>query len=277
MAKQKLTDKNPRENSGRDVIRRFNYQFRKTAEASLAILEGNGLERVFCDYQDDYVLKVVEDEKAVFLFHQVKTKKNESELWGRNDLFGIAEKGKNKVKKGKGKKSFVGKLFHHHLNFGPACKSVHLITNALFKDELEQLKRDVSKSDTIEQFKKENQLGAQIIDFFETEFKDARPETIYEFLEKLNLEPSAGELNPIPGNQEALYLRRIYDYTEVDLYQSEADRIAASLYEIIRQKSIADIPENVTEEELNKYASVDFWDVFSVLSILIRPHKWSTF
>lgn len=267
MSKSKLTDKKPRENSGRDVIKRFNYQFRKTAEASLKLLDDKSLERVFCDYQDDYVLKVIEGNEAVFLFHQVKTKKKESEIFGRNDVFGITETKSKNFKKGKGKKSFGGKLFYHHLNFGKSCKSVHIITNALFKDELEKLISDAKSSSDYNKLNGSNNLASRIIEYFQSEFKDATQENIFEFLNKLNLEPSAGKLNPNPGDQEATYLARIYNYTEVSLEQSQADRIAAALYELIRQKSIADIPSDVTENDLNKYASIDFWDVFKILSI----------
>lgn len=79
MPNSKISSKKPRETAGRDTILRFDYQFRRTAEASLQLLENGNLERVFCDLHDDYVLKIWENEKALFLFHQVKTKKKDGD------------------------------------------------------------------------------------------------------------------------------------------------------------------------------------------------------
>ncbi len=53
-----LHEVSPRENSGRDTIARYQSQFRAAAYESLSLLEDDVLDRVYCDYQDDYIAQI---------------------------------------------------------------------------------------------------------------------------------------------------------------------------------------------------------------------------
>lgn len=263
--KKKLTDVKPRETSGRDTILRFDYQFRRTAEASLRLLEEKNLERVFCDYQDDYVLKVWENDNAVYMFHQVKTKKNDGDQWDQKEIFGLNQKKKSKT--GEGKSSIAGKLFCHHIEFGTSCKSVHIVTNAHFQEDIDQLLKDSLSAKSKKALENSNTLSKKLFGFFATEFPNATETEIFEFLKKLDLKPNSGKLHDPDGDEEHLYLKRIYDYSEVEINQSQASRIASSLVMLVKKKSIAEIRPTVSEKDLEKFASIELSDVLQVLSI----------
>ena len=48
----------PIEDVGRDTISRFDMQFQAAAAyAALEILDGNGIDCVYCDYHDDFVVR----------------------------------------------------------------------------------------------------------------------------------------------------------------------------------------------------------------------------
>ena len=271
MAKKRLSDSPPRETAGRDTILRFDYQFRKTAEASLRLLEEKDLERVFCDYHDDYVLKVWENKTAVFMFHQVKTKGKEAEQWTRKEIFGIGERMKSKA--GEGKSSIAGKLFFHHISFGPNCKSVHIVTNAHFKEEIDALVQDVRSAKVAQDLHSKNDFSKKIFEFFATEFENTTEDGIFDFLKKLEVRSNSGKLHDPNGDEEAIYLKRIYDYSEISLAQSQAKKIGQSLLSLVKKKSIAEIPGNVTEADLEKYASIELSDVLQVLSISQAAYK----
>ncbi len=266
MAKKKASEVVPREVAGRDVILRFDYQFRRTAEACLQLLEDKNLERVFCDYHDDYVLKVWEGEDALFLFHQVKTKKKDSEQWTRKEVFGVGTKKAGQLIAGDGKGSIAGKLFYHHLEFGPNCRSVHIVTNAHFKEEIEEVITAAAAASTPKELSSSTKLSDLVLSFFATEF-GATPDDVLTFFKKFELRADAGKLKDPNNDEHGLYLKRIYDYSEVELNQSQASRIAASLITLIKNKSVTEIPPNVSEQELEKFASVEQSDVIKVLSI----------
>jgi hypothetical protein len=52
-----IHDKAPREEVGRDTTARFRMQFQAAAYATLEILSGNEVDRVYCDYHDDFVVR----------------------------------------------------------------------------------------------------------------------------------------------------------------------------------------------------------------------------
>lgn len=66
----------PRENVGRDTIARFQAQFRGAAFECLSLLEDDDLDRVYCDYQDDFVSRLNIDGNHIYNFYQVKTKRS---------------------------------------------------------------------------------------------------------------------------------------------------------------------------------------------------------
>ena len=261
----------PREMVGRDTGKRYQFQYRKAAEACLRLLEDGELERVYCDYHDDYVLKVIEGKNAFYLFHQVKTKSKKDGVWNSNDIFGIP---KTKIKKGgmptknKGKDSIAGKLFYHHINFGEKCKSVHIVTNAEFDNAIQNLISDSANTNSPKELAEKNSLAKVIVEFFESEFDGISKDDVFKFLKLVKLEPKSGSLDDDISAQGSIFIEKINKYTEISLTEPEAEGIAKSLIDLVRNKSITTIDaESMTEEDIDQNSSIHLNDILSILSI----------
>ncbi|WP_228476996.1 dsDNA nuclease domain-containing protein [Pseudomonas aeruginosa] len=85
----KLHEVKARELNGRDTIHRFKAQFKAASLECLALLEDGAIERVFCDYHEDYVVKFVDDGEIYYRFVQVKTKTKQNHLYNILEIFGI--------------------------------------------------------------------------------------------------------------------------------------------------------------------------------------------
>jgi hypothetical protein len=104
------------------AIERFDKQFRAAAYAALEILEGKEVDRVYCDYQDDYVVRRIEASGNRYHFVQVKTKGQRNYLWTLVDVFALKAGKKapsaDEVQLKAVADSFAGKLYLHTVNFG---------------------------------------------------------------------------------------------------------------------------------------------------------------
>ena len=98
----------PRETSGRDTIARYQAQFRAAAYECLSILTRKTIDRVYCDYHDDYVSREPNGDKRLYHFFQVKTKGKRNHQWNRLDLFGIPKK--KKVEPAKVVESYIAMI-----------------------------------------------------------------------------------------------------------------------------------------------------------------------
>jgi hypothetical protein len=114
-----LETKKPREQSGRDSFSRYRAQVRSAAMASLSILEGEDIDRVYCDLHDDFVVRKKNTSGYSYVFYQVKTMGKQNHNWTLNELFGLKTtlKDQNKQSTDKIKGSFIGKLLLHTVVF----------------------------------------------------------------------------------------------------------------------------------------------------------------
>jgi len=83
----------PREVAGREAIARFAAQFRAAAYMSLAILENDEIDCVFCDFHDDYVVRRKVNQLSLYDFYQVKTKGKLNYQWTQLDVYNIPQRG----------------------------------------------------------------------------------------------------------------------------------------------------------------------------------------
>ena len=144
---------------------------------------------------------------------------------------------------GKAINSFAGKLYFHILYFKDACESLHLVTNVHFEEELDTLIFDVSVN------KKHTDLSStskiildKILESFKSDYEKIddtiSDEKLFKFLKKLKLDSDAICLREDSGTLEASYLSKIYEYSEIDLTYRQAQAIASSLLEVVRNKSL---------------------------------------
>lgn len=269
-SKTKLHEVAPRESAGRDTILRYTYQFRAAGHACLQILEDSEIDFVYCDYHDDYVVRKNINGVQTYQFHQVKTKNKKSYQWSRRDVFGVKKRGKSE--EGSAVDSFAGKLYFHILYFKNACESLHLVTNIHFEEELDNFLSDVAVNDKHTDLCSTSKIILdKILETFKLDFKDiddtVSDEKLFLFLKKLNLDSDAICLRDDSGALESSYLSKIYEYSEINLTYRQAQAIASSLLEVVKNKSLSKIKSDVTEAELNAAAGICLTDLLDVLSI----------
>lgn len=256
-----LHEVRPRETQGREAIARFAVQFRAAAFQSLAILENQEIDCVFCDFHDDYVVRRRNGSDCIYDFYQVKTKAKTNHQWSQLEVFSLIQKGVQNHQKIND--SFAGKLLIHTVRFGKSCRSVVLQTNIQFDDKACSVVEALKNSDT-------NHAYAKI--FFSDfgvifpEAKSLSAPQIHECLQKFTLEPGSAITDISGDNFLALAKDAVYRYSEVELSYLEFVEIAEKLLSLVQKKSLQKISE-VDEKSLVDAAGVTINDLLAILSI----------
>lgn len=259
----KLHEVTTREQSGRDTINRFRAQFRAATIESLALLENKDIERIYCDFHEDYVVKYVIDSKAQYRFVQVKTKSQLNYRYTILEVFGL-KKIPKKNPKHKLSDSFAGKLLLHIENFGDSCKSIEIRTNINFDDEVESIITEIEKKSsfgdhTSSLIKETQQLIGSL--------SGKAQKDVIEFLSHLKLEPRH---NILDDNDElflSLASSKIFRYSEINLTPDEVKKIIVQLLSRIEEKSSGVLKPDIQEKDLDNLASICIDDVLNTLSI----------
>lgn len=259
-----LHTKKPREQSGRDSFSRYRAQVRSAAIASLAILEGQDIDRIYCDLHDDFVVRRNDKNGIEYIFYQVKTKSKQNHNWSLSELFGLNSKSKNQ-KTDQIKNSFIGKLLLHTVVFDEFCNSVVFQTNIHNTDDIEALHKDITDGIF------ENRFTLILLEKFNELFpgeskNNLEIDEIKEKLSKLKFETDVQYLKGGDDNFEPLARNKIYEFSEVDLEYTESREILMKLLELVEQKSSGIISklDNITIEEA---AAISIKDLLSILSI----------
>lgn len=258
----KLHEVSPREIVGRDTISRYQAQFRAASNAALEILEGKGVDRVYCDYHDDFVVRNSKCGDVEYHFFQVKTKAKRNYQWSLLDIFGIYKK--KTQDKDKIANSFIGKLLLHTINFKDSCGGIVFLTNIHFVDEIEEMITDLesgyfnnnNNKILVEKFNECYCDGGQ--KFEEDEIKC--------LLSKLTLTPGVQYLNEA-NDFEAVAREKIYKYSEIDLEFVEAKEIIDNLVVLAERKSFKKLMGEISESELDDKAGIGINDLLDILSI----------
>lgn len=257
----------PREQSGRDSFSRYRAQVLSVAMASLSILDGQEVDRVYCDLHDDFVIRKKNDDGIRYLFYQVKTKGKQNHNWSLFDLFGLKSKLRDQSKQdiNKIKESFIGKLLLHTVIFGDSCNAVCFQTNINNSDDVEKLHNDITEGVFEDKFtqvliEKFNQLFSDEIDV------DFSVDEIKEKLSKLKFETDVQYLKSGDDNFEPLARDAIYRFSEVDLGYSESREILMKLLDLVGRKS-SGVISKYTSESIEEFAGISIEDLLSILSI----------
>ena len=264
----KLTEVDLREQAGRDTINRFRAQFRAATIESLALLENNGIERIYCDYHEDYVVKYIVDGQVRYRFVQVKTKTKLNDQYTILEIFGLRKRTRNA--KHDLPSSFAGKLLPYISNFGESCHSVEIRTNINFEDEVETVIKEVQGKVPLTQHTKTLieetlKLIPELVGKTEAEHLG--------FLAHLRLEPRQQILNEEDDLFVSMVSNRIYKYSEVNLSPVEVQKIIVRLLSTIEAKSAEVLIADISETELDSKASISMSDVLEVLSISTSTYE----
>ena len=255
----------PRETAGRETILRFRMQFQAAAHAALEILSGNDVDRVYCDYHDDFVVRRASSAGVNYHFFQVKTKAKLNKQWTLLEVFALKKKGAldtdEKLKEIRD--SIAGKLFSHTIQFGEQCRGVTILSNVHFEDEvLEAIAAFQAGSST-------KKYVTQFLDSFEKIFSPGKALTSQEVQAaraKFSVEAGVHHIGETLESFTSAARTAIWTHSEIDLRPQEVDEIARSLVDVVTNKSCARIA-GITKQGLDEATSVGLKDLLEVLSI----------
>ncbi|WP_162253653.1 dsDNA nuclease domain-containing protein [Lysobacter sp. Root690] len=276
-----LHEVKPRELVGREVIARFECQFRAAALECLRLLEGKAFDRVYCDYQEDFVIRESLHEGSAYHFVQVKTKGAKKHQWSRLELFGVPQKlpavvkaahapggcvGKaatsEQLKKIRG--SFVGKLLEHTVNFSDACKTVTFLTNVYLEDQVEQISEAIRIGDVSER------TVRYLADNYSAIFGITHPfemSIAHACIGKLRLSAGHDYLDPHHPHFESKAVKAVWDFSEIDLTHTEGIELVTKLLGLVQKKSSRKMLHELTSEDLDDFAGVGVDDLLDLLPI----------
>lgn len=255
----------PAEDVGRETISRFDMQFQAAAFAALEILEGKGIDCVYCDFHDDFVVRRQEQGKTTYHFFQVKTKKKLHQQWDLAQIFAFKKRGQKADADSleKVRKSFAGKLLLHGIVFDDACRAVTLLSNVHFDEDVvttvEQL-RGRTPASKVAKFLAENFSAI-------FEIAPALPESkTGELLAKLSLDAGVAYMAPDREAFASAARSAIHKYSEIDLTYHETNELANGLVDLVYRKSRTPLA-SVSPADIAALAGVQLEDLLEVLSI----------
>lgn len=267
----------PVEQVGRDTIARYRAQFRAIALHCLEILDQDSIDRVYCEFHDDFVSRKNVGGKHFYRFFQVKTVAKRNHQWSVAELFGIAKQKKKskKLESDEGDpekelaeriaKSYAGKLLHHTVRFGDTCAGVTFLTNVNLDDDVEVLAAAIAEGSFAS-----NAALVELSSGFNMAYEISEPlseEEIRERIQKLSFEPGLAHLNPGTDDYEAKASQTIHKYSEIDLTHTEGAEIARNLVALVEKKSFPKVASVPTAEHLDKVAGIGLDDLLDLLSI----------
>lgn len=255
----------PRETAGRETILRFGMQFQAAAYAALEILSGSEVDRVYCDYLEDFVVRRTSPTGVNYHFFQVKTKDRLNKQWTLLEIFSLRQRGAI----GSGEKleevrdSIAGKLFAHTITFGDQCRAVTILSNVHFDDAVLNALTDLQAGGS------EKKPVAELIERFGEIFApghDLPPEAFKSARAKLGVAPAVDHIGESLDRFTSAARSAIWTHSEIDLRPQEIDEIARSLVSLVMSKSCARI-SGLSKQHLEQATSIGLKDLLEVLSI----------
>lgn len=261
-----LDTKKAREQNGRDSFSRYRAQVRSAAVASLSILEGANVDRVYCDLHDDFVIRQKDKNGFTYIFYQVKTKGKQNHNWTINEVFGLNTRLKDQTKQSSDsiKDSFIGKLLLHTIVFDDHCNSVIFQTNVNNSDEVDELLTDIESGTFANKFSK------VILERFTECFGDDgikySPEQAKSKLSKLSFESDVSFLKDGDNYFELIVKEKIYEFSEIDLERAEFREILLRLLDLVERKS-SGVIKTWNAASIESCAGISIDDLLTILSI----------
>lgn len=255
----------PGETVGRDTILRFRMQFQAAAYAALEILSGKEVDRVYCDYHDDFVVRRTVGNSVEYHFFQVKTKSKANQQWKVDEVFSIKKTGAldTDEKLHAIRNSMAGKLFIHTIEFGDLCREVTLLSNVHFQDDVYEVKDHLQAGASSKKYIK------QFIEKFCHVFSPDTPlsaEQISAIASKFSLKPNVHYIDDSLEAFTDAARSAIWKHSEIDLQRHEVDEIANSLVHMVMSKSCTPI-QGLSKANIDLATGVGLEDLLGVLSI----------
>jgi hypothetical protein len=264
-----IHDKAPRETVGRDTTLRFGMQHQAAAFAALEVLDSGDVDRVYCDYHDDFVVRRRASEGETYHFYQVKTKAKPNHQWSLREVFALKKSGQktdNESLKAI-QNSFAGKLLLHALTFKTMCRKVTLLTNVHFDDDVQAAVNELRTGKPAS--KAICLLIEKLGEIFEVELGK---EAALEIASKFTLLPNVNYIGDPEKNFAVEAREAIFQYSEVDLSREEAAKIASGLLALVQKKSMKSI-SGLTPTQLDDTVGIGLHDLLSILSVSPQSYR----
>lgn len=255
----------PSEDVGRDTISRFDMQFQAAAYAALQILDGKGIDCVYCDFHDDFVVRRVVDGKTTYHFFQVKTKTKLNHQWDLAEIFAYKKRGqKSDAESLKNvRTSFAGKLLLHGIVFDNACCEATLLSNVHFNDDVIEVVDELRGKAPVCKASKFLAENFSAIFTLEPTADDAK---VAEVLSKLSLRPAVTYMGKERDVFASAARTAIYEFSEIDLNFYETEELANGLVDLVYRKSRTPLP-GVAPNDIASRIGVGLDDLLEVLSM----------
>lgn len=266
-----IHNKIPRENDGRRTIARFRMQFQAAAYAALEILSGKEVDRVYCDYHDDFVVRRTIGGAVEYHFFQVKTKGKLNQQWTVGEVFAIQKKGAldTEEKLEAIRNSIAGKLFVHTVEFREQCREVTVLSNVHFDEGVHEVISDLSSG-----FSSKKYISQFIEKLSEiiSPVKLMSAEEVDAARKKMTLHGNVSYIGETLEEFSIAARNAIWKYSEIDLHKHEVDEIAGCLVTLIMNKSCAPI-STLSKAGIDLASSVGLDDLLEVLSISTQVYQ----
>lgn len=266
-----IHEKAPREIVGRDTMVRFRMQYQAAAFAALEILSGKEVDRIYCDYQDDFVVRRNVAGVVEYHFFQVKTKGKANQQWDIDGVFALKKTGAldKPEKLAAIRSSIAGKLFMHTIEFGDQCREVTILSNVHFNEEVYNLVADLAAGTSTKKYTR------QLIEKFAVIVSPDLPlsfERVEAARKKLSLLPNVQYIGDTLEAFGVAAHHAIWKHSEIELHQHEVERIARSLVMLVEEKSCAPIG-GLSKADIDLATSVGLEDLLQVLSISTQVYQ----
>lgn len=262
----------PRERAGSQTGRKYEYQYERTARATLDLLkDSDGCDCVYCDWHDDYVVETFATVPKYF-FHQVKAKKASQGAWTYKEFFGLSLKSatSQNASPSFNPTAIFPNLLLHFANFPDCCQGFFFVTNS-------EMESSVTKFlDEIQAFDKEVDLPpksrAQFYHMASSYLHNnppliTSPSDLFIQIRRLKIHENQGHLE-----DPEYSLREIADialeYSEVSLHFRQAKQISREIINEVRRKathSTTSVP--TTEDDLRKDKGITVSGLLRFLSL----------
>ena len=267
-----IHDKAPRETIGRDTASRFRMQYQAAAYAALEILSGKDVDRVYCDYQDDFVVRRTSKGVVEYHFFQVKTKGGRgNQQWSVGEVFSLKKKGKLDTEEELGpvRNSIAGKLFLHTVEYREQCREITILSNVHFDNDVYEVNADLAAGTS------DKKYIQQFIAKFSEVIRPKTPLTPAELeaaRKKLTLHPNVQYIGETLEAFTVAASHAIWKHSEIDLQKHEMEEIAKSLVSLVGAKSCEPIASQ-SKDAIDLITGVGLEDLLNVLSISTQVYN----
>lgn len=238
---RRLGQLEPRERVGAQTSRKYEYQYERTARASLDLL-ADGLKHVcvYCDWHDDFVVETG-DPPTRYIFHQVKGRITSQGPWTIYDFFGVRRKKSAKPSKTPSPVSsdaIFPVMLLHHKNFASNCAGLAFVTNAGIEPTLATFLAALHAAQSPTDIQGDS---LHTFDHIARAYMTGAPplvsskDDLFIWLRSLTVQTDQGHLE----NPDAALLELadvVLNYSEVELLQRQAKQISREIVALVRRR-----------------------------------------